>query len=74
MKKILLPHRRKAEARLTAEKEATRQAEARAAEILRRRDKGDSPRSTPSHTSPYHSTALTFRKELTEEVSYVSIM
>lgn len=64
------PHRREAEARLTAEKEAERQAEARAAKILRRRNNKDSPHSTPSHTH-YLSTAPPLRKEFTEEVNFV---
>lgn len=45
--------RLEAEARLAAEKEAMRQAEERASEILRRRDKEskDSPRTTPNRSS-----------------------
>lgn len=60
-----------AEARLAAEKEAARQAEEHAAEILRRRDqqKRDTPKTTPVRSAS--STPLTFstlKKKHTEEV------
>ncbi|XP_064114141.1 rabenosyn-5-like [Macrobrachium nipponense] len=60
-----------AEARLAAEKEASRQAEEHAAEILRRRDqqKKDTPKTTPVRSAS--STPLTFstlKKKHTEEV------
>ncbi|KAG7174503.1 Rabenosyn-5-like [Homarus americanus] len=70
--KVIEFHRMEAEARLAAEKEATRRAEARAAEILRRRDRDsrDSPRSTPSRSSsvtPPSFSSLKKRQQ-TEEV------
>lgn len=72
--------RLEAEARLAAEKEAMRQAEERASEILRRRDKEskDSPRTTPNRSSSSNtpsrsssSTPVSFstsRKKQTDEV------
>ena len=67
------------EARLAAEKEAARQAEARATEILRKRDR-DSPRSNHSNhsrtsPSPHHPAPhTTLRKQPTEEVIIMIIM
>lgn len=73
--------RLEAEARLAAEKEAMRQAEERASEILRRRDKEnkDSPRTTPNRSSssntPSRSSSntpvsfSTIRKKQSDEVS-----
>lgn len=75
--------RLEAEARLAAEKEAMRQAEERASEILRRRDKEskDSPRTTPNRSSSSNtpsrsssSTPVSFstsRKKQSDEVSLI---
>ncbi|KAG0717757.1 Rabenosyn-5 [Chionoecetes opilio] len=70
LKELQERRRLEAEARLAAEKEAGRQAEARAAEILRRRGDRDSPRPLPpNRTSPHHHpTNLTPRRLPMEEV------